>query len=200
MVNGHVLVLNRSWVAVNLTPVKRALCLLYQGTARAVHPSDYSLYDFHQWCDMGGADRQARYVQTPKMRVPIPEVVVLSHFNAFINRKVTLTRHNIFERDKHTCQYCGCRLPRSVLTIDHVVPNSRGGKNTWENLVLACSKCNVKKADRTPREANMPLLRSPIKPSGLPRLGTRMPTTKLASWRKFLNDTYWDFGDTEASG
>ena len=77
-------------------------------------------------------------------------------------------------------------------TIDHVVPRSKGGRDSWANLVLACDKCNVKKGDRTPREAGMPLIRKPIKPHWLPKLGARVPTSKISSWQRFLDTAYWD--------
>lgn len=197
MLNGHVLVLNKSWVAVHVTPVKRAMCLLYQGDARAVHPEDYTLHSFNEWCEIPHQDEDGRFIHTPNFKIRIPDVIILTMFNRFIRRKVSLNRRNIFERDRHKCQYCGKRFPRSILTLDHVIPHSRGGRDTWENLVLACSRCNVKKGNRTPREAGMPLLSKPIKPSWLPQFGVRVPASKLDSWRQFINDTYWDFGTSD---
>jgi CRISPR/Cas system Type II protein with McrA/HNH and RuvC-like nuclease domain len=73
-----------------------------------------------------------------------------------------------------------------------VVPRSRGGRDSWENLVLACVQCNVRKGDRTPVEAAMPLVRRPIKPAWLPTLGTRLPAGRASSWQRFLDSAYWD--------
>ena len=192
MLTGHVLVLNKSWVAVNVATVRRALTLLYQGQARAVHPVDYSLYDFAAWCDMP-ADQtvRGRYVITPTRRIRLPEVVILCGFNGFVRREVPFTRRNIFARDDHRCQYCGKRLPKHELTIDHVMPRSRGGADTWENLVLACVKCNVRKGNRTPDEACMPLMRKPSRPRWLPKLGTRVPQHDLMTWQRFVDTSYW---------
>ncbi len=192
MVEGHVLVLNRSWVAVNVASVRRAMTLLYQGVARAVHPHDYSLYDFDDWCELSQAWNEGRYIQTPSMQIRVPEVILLSGFNGFFRNEVRFSRRNIFERDKNTCQYCGKIFCKSDLTLDHVVPRSKGGKDTWENLVLACVRCNVRKANRTPDEASMPLVRKPVKPSWLPRFGARVPTSELSSWQRFVDAAYWD--------
>ncbi len=197
---GQVLVLNRSWVAVNVTPVKRALTLLFQGHARVVHPHDYGLYEFEAWCELSQYRENfesGRYIHTPSMQIRLPEVIILDVFNAFIHREVRLSRRNIFERDRHLCQYCGRRFPKPDLTLDHVLPRSRGGKDTWENLVLACVKCNLKKSNRTPEEARMHLLKKPTAPRWLPRFGTQVPRDELISWQRFVDLAYWntDIGD-----
>ncbi|MFP4502932.1 MAG: HNH endonuclease [Candidatus Hydrogenedentota bacterium] len=192
MLNGHVLVLNKSWVAVTVATARRALILLYQGHARAVHPRDYSLYDFDAWCDLSlHSNGHGRYVHTPAIRIRLPEVILLSTFNGFVRREVPFTRRNIFTRDDHRCQYCGKRFPKQELTIDHVTPRSRGGGDTWENLVLACVRCNVRKGNRTPEEANMPLIRKPARPRWLPKLGTRLPEHDLLTWQRFVDTSYW---------
>lgn len=195
LARGHVLVLNRSWVAVHIAPVKRALCLLYQGHARAVHPTEFSLYDFDAWVELSrnGQANGGRYIHTPNLRIRVPEVILLNVFNGFVRHEVRFSRHSIFERDRGICQYCGKHFPRTQLTIDHVIPQSRGGADTWENLVLACLACNVRKADRTPEEANMPLIRRPVKPAWLPQLGTRVPREQMAVWRRFVDNGVWQF-------
>lgn len=192
MVDGQVLVLNRSWVAVNVASVRRAVSLLYQDLARAVDPEDYSLYDFEDWCELSQIRQSGRFIHTPTMRVRVPEIILLRGFNGFFHKDVRFSRRNIFERDKSTCQYCGKKLAKSELTIDHVVPRSRGGRDTWDNLVLACVKCNVRKGDQTPAEACMPLIRKPGKPSWLPTFGSRLPAGKMTTWQRFLDSAYWD--------
>lgn len=192
MLDGQVLVLNKSWVVINVASVRRAMGLLYQDLARAVHPEDYSLHDFQDWCDLSKIQRSPRMISTPTRQIRIPEVILLNAFNGFFRREVRFSRRNIFERDKHTCQYCGRRLSKSELTIDHVIPQSKGGQDTWENLALACVSCNVKKANRTPRQAGMPLIRKPVKPSWLPAMGAKIPSTQLSSWQRFIDTAYWD--------
>lgn len=200
MVNGEVLVLNKSWVAVNVTPMKRALTLLFQGHARVVHPENYSLYEFDDWCAlsaMEGCFHDGRFIRTMRARIRLPEVIILNVFNGFIRREVRLSRRNIFERDSHTCQYCGKRFSKPDLTLDHVLPRSRGGKDTWTNLVLACVRCNLKKGSRTPEEANMHLLKRPAAPKWMPRFGTQIPKEELMSWQRFVDLAYWNSEITE---
>lgn len=196
MVDAQVLVLNRSWIAVNITSLKRALILLFQGHARVVHPVDYGLYDFADWCALsktqdGWGTGRNRFISTPSQPIRLPEVIVLSTFNGFVKREVRLSRKNIFERDGHRCQYCGERFSKPDLTIDHVMPRSRGGRDTWENLVLACVKCNLRKSNRTPAEAGMSMLKLPAKPKWLPRFGAYVPQDELVSWQRFVDLAYW---------
>ncbi|MCK5863418.1 MAG: HNH endonuclease [Candidatus Hydrogenedentes bacterium] len=193
MINACVLVLNRSWVAVNVAPAKRALTLLFQGHARVVHPQDYALYDFDAWLEFSRRSTGLsfrRFVYTPSDRIRLPEVIVLNAFNGFHIPAVRLSRRNIFTRDRNICQYCTRHFSRSELTIDHVIPKSRGGKDTWENLVLACTTCNLKKRDRTPEEAKMPLMRKPVAPRWLPRVALPLPKEDLHSWKRFVELRY----------
>jgi len=192
MVEGSVLVLNRSWVAIHIAPAKRALSLLCQGVARAVHPSDFSVFDFEDWCELSQFWEEGRFVHTPSLRIRIPEVIQLCVYNGFVRKEVRFSRRNIFERDQNTCQYCAKRFPKPDLTIDHVVPQSRGGRDTWENLVLACVPCNVRKGNRTPREAGMLLVNKPVKPNWLPKFGLRTHAGQLSCWQRFVDTAYWD--------
>jgi 5-methylcytosine-specific restriction endonuclease McrA len=89
-------------------------------------------------------------------------VIRLRHYVRVPYKDIPLTRRNLLQRDNHTCQYCS--YSGDGLTLDHVLPRSRGGGDTWENMVAACVRCNVKKGNRTPREANMPLFSQPRKP------------------------------------
>jgi 5-methylcytosine-specific restriction endonuclease McrA len=184
MVDRQVLVLNKSWVAVQIASTRRALSLLYQGLARAVHPSDYTLYDFEDWCALSRFAESGHFIHTVRFRIRVPEVIILKGFNGFVQHEVRFSRRNIFERDKNTCQYCGRRMPKTDLTIDHVIPRSRGGYDAWDNLVLACMHCNVSKANRTPEEARMPLIKRPVKPTWLPQLGARIPTVSECSAKR----------------
>ncbi len=196
MLDAQVLVLNRSWIAVNVTTLRRALTLLFNDQARVVHPDDYALHDFDDWCSLSRMENSfastGRYINTPSMRLRLPEVIVLTAYNRFVKREVRLSRKNIFERDQNSCQYCQRKLPKSELTIDHVLPRSRGGRDTWDNLVLACVKCNIKKGNRTPSEAHMPLQREPAKPRWLPKFGTAIPRESIVSWQRFVDLAYWN--------
>ena len=195
MLDAHVLVLNRSWIAINVATARRALALLYQGHARVVHPKDYSLYEFDAWCTYSRRkymkDPHCNVVHTPSQPVVIPEVILLTVFNGFVRHEIRFSRTNIMTRDKHQCQYCGAQPDKSDLTLDHVIPRSRGGMDSWENLVLACSRCNVTKSDRTPEEANMRLLKKPAAPRWLPRFGISVRKQEMNSWNRFVDTSCW---------
>lgn len=199
MLNGHVLVLNKSWVAVNITSSRRAMTLLYLGWAQAVHPTDYSLHDFESWIELPQEGLGGRYIHTPTLRVRIPEVVHLIGFNQFIRHEVRFSRGSIFERDKNVCQYCGKHFAKSQLTLDHVMPQSRQGDDSWENLVVACLPCNVRKGNRTPEEAGMPLMHHPQKPKWIPHFGARVPHEQLVIWRKFVDSRYFAIRSAESA-
>jgi len=118
-------------------------------------------------CIVGKATAVEEYeeeVSSPSVTFKIPSVIVLKSVVKFINGSLNPSRNNIMWRDKNQCQYCGVIQASRELTIDHVLPRSRGGKNTWTNLVACCKKCNQKKRDRTPIEASMALLNKPVKP------------------------------------
>jgi 5-methylcytosine-specific restriction endonuclease McrA len=106
-----------------------------------------------------------------------------------------LSRREVFLRDRYTCQYCGQRPGSDFLTIDHIIPRSQGGESSWLNCVLACVKCNHRKANRTPDQAGMPLSHQPIRPRWTPVYAARK--VRVESWSKFISEAYWD---TELEG
>jgi len=189
--DGSVMVLNRSWVAVHVASVRRAISMVYSGVARVVSPDDLATYDFDDWKELSRA-AEDRCIHGVNFNLLVPEIIVLNFFNEFVRREVRFSRRNIFERDRNTCQYCGRRFTKSELTIDHVVPRSRGGRDTWENVVLACMKCNVRKGNRTPREAGLRLIRTPRKPAWIPHFGVRLDGVWPASWQKVVDTAYWN--------
>ena len=109
-------------------------------------------------------------------------------------RSVRFNRRNIFARDGNRCQYCGRRLPSPQLSLDHVIPRSRGGRTTWDNVVCACLRCNVKKGGRTPREARMMLIRKPVRPKRSPLLLLKLNNPKYQSWKTWLDGAHWEVG------
>jgi len=142
----RILVLNAGYEPLGLTTIRRGVLLVQSETADTVIPSPL-------------------YLRTPSRRVPVPSVIRLRRMVRRPLGRLSLNRRNVLRRDNHTCQYCGQR--GRPLTIDHVLPKSRGGKDTWENLVAACYACNARKGDRTPQEAGMRLLRKPGPPGYL---------------------------------
>lgn len=142
--NGHVLVLNQDYSALTVCNVQRAVILMHLQKVHLVESVDNE------------------YVRSPSTEIPWPSIVRLKSYAQVPYKRVMLSRKNVLKRDGGTCQYCGVE---NNLTIDHVVPKSRGGRDSWENLVAACVSCNNQKGDRTPEEAGMQLARQPFRPS-----------------------------------
>jgi 5-methylcytosine-specific restriction endonuclease McrA len=146
MLNKSVLILNQNYEPISICSAQKAVILLYLQKAQMVEHYDSAIHSVN-------------------MEIPYPSVVRLNYYIRKPYQKVALNRRNIIKRDRHTCQYCGKN--HQAMTIDHVVPKSFGGKDTWENLVCACLKCNGKKGDQTPEQAGLKLTRKPRKPSHL---------------------------------
>ena len=189
MLNQNVLVLNRSWLAVHVCDVRRALTLLVLDLAHVV-TEEFETHDFESWQELSRY-AEGNYLNTPRFKLLIPEIIVLTQYNEVPPRRVKFSRRNIFERDRYTCQYCGRMPARSDLSIDHVVPRSRGGSTGWTNVVLACTDCNARKRDQSPREAHMQLRRRPQEPPWRPAAGFRISAHRR-SWQRFVDAAYWD--------
>jgi 5-methylcytosine-specific restriction endonuclease McrA len=195
LLNQNVLVLNRLWQAINVCTVERAFSLLYMGHAEVVveNGGAFETFDFNEWRDFSqnhdGADD---VVHTISFKIRIPRVILLLFFDRLPRKEVKFTRHNIFERDHNTCQYCGKRCDRRDLNLDHVIPRDRGGTTTWENVVCACITCNTKKGNRLPHEAGMKLIRKPRRPKWRPFVNVNFAHVGHDSWKHFLDLAYWN--------
>lgn len=181
-----VLVLNRLYQPVNVTTARRALCMLYIGAARALD-EQYQTFDFHGWMAAPTAETDA--VRAVDRAIRIPKILVLEAYDKLPRIRIRFSRHNVFLRDDHTCQYCRRRLPRRSLNIDHVLPRSQGGKTHWENIVTSCLRCNAKKGGRTPEQAGMRLLVPPRKPRWADVAQPRRVEARYEEWRPFLLST-----------
>jgi 5-methylcytosine-specific restriction endonuclease McrA len=164
-VESPVLVLNASYEPIAICRARRALTLLVKGAA-AIEES----HDVLVWRNMR-----------------MPSVIRLSRYRKVPQKRQVVTRRNIFSRDLNACQYCAMIFAGSRLTLDHVLPRSRGGRDTWENLVTCCHSCNHRKADRTPEEAAMPLIRVPRAVTvHTARSVMRTRAEDFPLWRKYL--------------
>lgn len=165
--NGAVLVLNQNYEPLNICNVRRAIVLVFDGKAEIL-------------------ETHGRALHAATREYPSPSVIRMVYHIHRPRPRVKLTRREVFIRDGFTCQYCGRR--GGDLTIDHVVPRSRGGGHSWENLVSACKPCNHRKGGRLPTEARMPLRRDP----GEPRPGAYYTIERRVdgrlddAWSKFL--------------
>jgi len=143
---------------------------------------------------MGRVNTVAEYdrmIRSPNLEMPLPSVVSLKDYIRPAERPA-FTRFNVFLRDRFTCQYSGQRLPAHELTFDHVIPRSRGGRTSWENVVTASSEWNLRKANLTPKEAGMQLLNEPRQPTTYELIenGRAFPPNFLhESWGDYL---YWN--------
>src|SRR6185295_17542469 len=193
------LVLNKLFMAIHIISVRRALCLLCKELAEVVSLEDggFATYDFATWREV--SEFRARnfrqedddWVRTISAEIQVPRVIRLVDYDRLPKQTVKFNRRNIFARDNNQCQYCGKKFPTSELSLDHVQPRSQGGGSTWENIVCACVECNVRKGGRTPRQANMTLVRKPEKPKRSPLLNLKLSHRKYHSWKTFLDSAYW---------
>ena len=191
----HVLVLNRLWQAVNVCSVRRALALLFEGHAQVVlgdQDGSFQTYGFKEWQDLSRLAPHEPCIRTVSFRIRVPRVILLLFFDRLPRKEVKFTRHNIFERDKNTCQYCGRACDRRELNLDHVLPRDRGGPTSWENIVCSCIDCNTHKANRTPQEAGMRLIRKPKRPKWRPFAQITLGLEYDESWRHFIDVAYWN--------
>lgn len=189
VLDNPTLVLNRNWQPVNVATVSRALVLLWNDSARVVDPADYRLYSWVDWSELRPLDGE-QFIQAVRLRLRVPEVIVLSAYDRLPCAAVSFSRRNVFKRDHWACQYCGDQPGSEELTIDHVIPRSQGGTSTWENCVLACIGCNTRKADRTPKQAGMRLRKEPVRPAWKPIYAR--DSVRIESWSKFVSETYWN--------
>jgi 5-methylcytosine-specific restriction endonuclease McrA len=193
-----VLVLNRSFVAVHVTNVRRAIALLFRRLAEVVHTEDgqFAAYSIDSWRELSLLQAASRAPEEDWIRavgydLRAPRVIRLIECDRPPRQGLRFNRRNVFARDGNRCQYCGVHFPTSELSLDHVVPRSRGGDTSWENIVCACVGCNVRKGGRTPKEARMQLIRQPVRPKRSPLLSLKLQHPKYASWRNFVDRAYW---------
>ena len=195
--DSPVLVLNRNYAVIHMVTCRRALSLLYRETAEVVHveADRYDSHRFEEWVIRSAGNyannvcgRLAEdWIFTVTYPVQVPRIIRLLRYDRFMRRRIPLTRRNVFARDQHSCQYCGQHGPNQVLTIDHIVPRSKGGRETWENIVTACARCNHKKGMRTVEQAGMKLKRLPRAPTLNPVLEMNLSDSRFESWRRFVH-------------
>lgn len=161
------LVLNKLYVPIHIIDWKRSINLLYAKEARSLD-QDLIPYNFEDWvtlCNMPDFDNSYyNYINSISLSVAVPDILVLRDYKLIPRRDIKYSRDNVFHRDDNRCAYCGKHFKRGELTIDHVIPKSKGGDNSWKNIISSCKKCNNKKGDRTLEEAGMKLLFQPTEP------------------------------------
>lgn len=192
VLDRHVLVLNRSWRPVTTTTVRHAMGLAFTGAARFLRVETWELLDIDAWATLPVGDDDPA-LHSVHLTLAVPEITVLTRFNDVPDPSPAFSRQTLYRRDMHTCQYCARRIDHHELSIDHVLPRSRGGRTTWENCVLACLRCNRRKANRMPEEAGLRLLRPPRRPEWSP-LARTPESRRRPSWRHFVSGRQWSSG------
>ncbi|MSU40938.1 MAG: HNH endonuclease [Pedosphaera sp.] len=196
MLGQSVLVLNRLWQAVNVCTARRALTLVFQGHAQVVLGDEganaFRTFNFGAWRDFSEQEPHPESVASISFRIRVPRVILLLAYDRLPRKEVKFTRHNIFERDHNTCQYCGHVFERSDLNLDHVIPKNQSGPTTWENIVCSCVPCNTRKGHRTPHGAGMRLVRKPRRPKWRPFVQISFGLKAHDSWKHFIDVAYWN--------
>jgi 5-methylcytosine-specific restriction endonuclease McrA len=196
--DARVLVLNKFYMAVHVVSVRRAFCLLFKDLAEVITVDDgrHMSFNFASWREVSEARTFYRhpdddFIRTVHFEIQVPRIIRLISYDRLPRQRVRFNRRNLFARDGNRCQYCGKKFATGGLSLDHILPRSRGGLATWDNIVCACLRCNVKKGGRTPREAGMKLIRTPTEPRTSPVVSLTVSNRKYKSWKAFLDAAYW---------
>lgn len=200
-----VLVLNKSYMPIKTTTVMDAVSKLFCNSVEAimVEEGNYVSYNFGSWAeismfrkefeaDFEDINRDVDWIRTPSLHLIVPRVVRLLTYDKMPKHDVKLTRKTLYQRDRHVCQYCGDKFKIEDLNIEHIMPKSRGGQNSWENLVTACIDCNRKKGNRTPEEAGMKLIKTPRKPKPVAEARINFGRKRYKDWDHFVSTIYWN--------
>jgi len=195
-----VLVLNKLYMAIRVVPARRAFTMLFRDLAEVIHVENgqWMNYDFSSWAELSALrqefeedDSAHDWISTVNFDLAVPRVIRLLGYDRLPQQHVKLNRRNLFARDGNRCQYCGHHFPTQELSIDHVVPKTQGGGESWTNLVCSCVRCNARKGGRTPEQARMALIKKPVQPRRNPLISVKLGHPRYESWRAFLDEAYW---------
>lgn len=188
------LVLNKAWQPIQVCTTQEAIGLVAKGSALIIEPETFERHDLLSWNDVSKMQEklEGAVIRSCHLALVPPEVILLTTYDGIGEKSVVFSRRNLFKRDRYTCLYCGKQpTDHGELTIDHIVPKSKGGKSTWENCALACVDCNKRKADLSLEKSGLKLRKVPKKPSWK-SLAHLPPKQRRASWSHFLSEAYWN--------
>jgi hypothetical protein len=182
-----VLILNKSWMPINTTTIKHSLRLIYTNNAKSLYINDGNMVpkDWNEWISIN-ADNEPN-IKTIRGNIKIPVVIILNFSNKIPKQVIKFTQKNLWDRDNYTCQYTGIKLNKKNGNIDHVVPKSRGGTTSWGNCVLAHKDVNARKANKTPDEIGLKLLKNPKEPRFMPVSFYIRNEYNIKEWDMFLH-------------
>ena len=184
-----VLVLNRNWQAIHVKSPADAFVMMYSDTATGldIRGEDHMVpLKWNDWVNLPITDSD-NFIKTVRGSIKVPKVIVLCNYDRVPRKRPKFSPKAVWERDNGICQYSGQRLTPQEANIDHVIPRSRGGKTDWSNCVLTHKEINSKKADRTPEEAGLKLIRKPQDPKELPSTFYIKNKHNVREWDMFLN-------------
>jgi 5-methylcytosine-specific restriction endonuclease McrA len=184
-----VLVLNRNWQAIHVKSPAEALSMMYTDTATGLDilgEDQMVPYKWKDWINLS-YDEQSEYVSTVNGQIKIPKVIVLCKFDKVPMKRPKFSLSAVWNRDEGICQYSGRKLSKNEGNVDHIIPRSRGGKTDWSNCVLTSREINAKKADKTPEEAGLKLIKPPIIPRYMPSTLYIKNKHNIKEWEMFLS-------------
>ena len=186
-----VLVLNRCWQAIGIKTPTEAISMMYDGSVTAIDINNNQMtpLKWEEWVALP-YEEEYLHIHTTSLSIRIPKVIVLCNFDKVPMKRPKFTMKNLWIRDDGICQYSGKKLTSNTGNIDHIIPKSRGGKSTWSNCVLAHKEINAKKADRTPEESGLKLLKVPKEPRNIPISLYIKNKYEIKEWDIFLKDFY----------
>jgi len=185
-----VLILNRNWQAIHVKSPLEAMTMMYSDTATALDirgEDRMTPLKWQDWIKLPVEDEKDDFIQTVRGNIKIPKVLVLCNYNKVPRKRPKFSPKAVWDRDEGICQYTGKKLTPQEANIDHVIPRSRGGKTDWSNCVLTHKEVNAKKADRTPEEAGLKLIKKPQDPKELPSTFYIRNKHNVREWDMFLN-------------
>jgi len=183
-----VLVLNRCWQAIATKTVAESLSMMFSGAATGLNiqgPESMVPYRWNDWILLP-VEENAHYVSTVRGKIKIPKIIILCDYDKVPKKRPKFSSRAIWQRDEGVCQYTNQKLTPNEANIDHIIPRSRGGKTNWLNCVISHKKVNALKANRTPEEANLKLIRPPREPKALPITFYIKNKHKIPEWDVFL--------------
>lgn len=187
LLDNPITILDKNYVPIKIGTVKNGISLLFSEKALVIDPT-FNTYTIWEWIEYSKTNKDPTIpvIRSASLNLVIPEVVIIPTYMRKIEhlKKLKYSRNSVLKRDSFTCMYCGTVKNRHDLTVDHIIPRSKGGKSVWLNIVTSCKPCNTKKADKTLQDVGMKLLK-------LPRIPTWTDDISLPkSFKKELEDKF----------
>lgn len=191
-----ILVLNKSYIPIHIVDWKKGMSLIFQENAKPLD-QDLILYSFQEWLLFSTDYISKNYpkINTTKYEIAIPEIILLKNFDRLPHRDVKYSRQTLFERDGYKCYLCNNIFERKDLTVDHVIPRSKGGVTNWSNTITCCKNCNSIKSNKYLHELNLKPFFMPKKPRWINPISHSNKKNILSSWEKFMDRALVDMGD-----